>query len=132
MITFGSDKVSGGDGKGVRTDFYYIQYGKLANVVKYKLDNVRRRLDTLERDANTMNSFYCDSCNKSWTDLEAGELFNIYNYSLKCNLCGSQVKEDVSRAIPSSRNTVMKFNMQASPLYDLLEQAEAVYPTVTG
>ncbi|CAL8070814.1 unnamed protein product [Orchesella dallaii] len=120
---------TGIDGKTTRVDVYYVPYGKLANIVKYKLDNVRRRLDTLERDANTMKSFRCQPCNKSWTDLEAGELFNVDTYLLRCNLCGRMVKEDVSDVRASSRLVVAKFNEQAGPLYDLLKQAEDVYPS---
>jgi len=128
MIAQRCDQITGNDGKTNRVEVYYVPYGKLANVVKYKLDNVRRRLDTLERDANTMKSFRCEPCSKSWTDLEAGELFNIDNYSLRCPLCGKKVKEDVSEVPLSSRLMVAKFNEQAGPLYELLKQAEKKYP----
>lgn len=40
------------------------------NVVKYKLDLMRKRLETEERDATSRASFKCTNCLKTFTDLE--------------------------------------------------------------
>jgi len=39
-------------------------------VVKYKLDLMRKRMETEERDATSRASFKCPSCLKTFTDLE--------------------------------------------------------------
>lgn len=40
------------------------------NVVKYKLDLMRKRMETEERDATSRASFKCTNCLKTFTDLE--------------------------------------------------------------
>ena len=39
-------------------------------MVKYKLDHIRRKLETEERDATNRASFKCGQCDKQYTDLE--------------------------------------------------------------
>ncbi len=49
---------------------YFINYKVFVNVVKYKLDLMRRKMETTERDATSRSSFKCSSCSKAFTDLE--------------------------------------------------------------
>lgn len=48
----------------------------LVNVVKYKLDHMRRRIETDERDSTNRASFRCPCCLSTFTDLEANQLFD--------------------------------------------------------
>lgn len=48
----------------------------LVNVVKYKLDHMRRRIETDERDSTNRASFRCPCCFSTFTDLEANQLFD--------------------------------------------------------
>lgn len=48
----------------------------LVNVVKYKLDHMRRRIETDERDSTSRASFRCPCCSSTFTDLEANQLFD--------------------------------------------------------
>ena len=54
-------------------DFYRV----LVNVVKYKLDHMRRRIETDERDSTNRASFRCPCCFSTFTDLEANQLFDL-------------------------------------------------------
>ncbi|MGH0118646.1 UNVERIFIED_CONTAM: hypothetical protein FKN15_047626 [Acipenser sinensis] len=64
------------DGKTTRHNFYFINYRLLVNVVKYKLDHMRRRIETDERDSTNRASFKCPCCFSTFTDLEANQLFD--------------------------------------------------------
>lgn len=48
----------------------------LVNVVKYKLDHMRRRIEMDERDSTNRASFRCPNCCSTFTDLEANQLFD--------------------------------------------------------
>lgn len=48
----------------------------LVNVVKYKLDHMRRRIEMDERDSTNRASFRCPNCRSTFTDLEANQLFD--------------------------------------------------------
>lgn len=64
------------DGKATRHNYYFINYRLLVNVVKYKLDHMRRRIETDERDSTNRASFRCPLCRSTFTDLEANQLFD--------------------------------------------------------
>lgn len=66
---------TGPDGKAAKVNYYYINYKTFVNVVKYKLDLMRKRMETEERDATSRASFKCPNCNKTFTDLEVGIFF---------------------------------------------------------
>ncbi|KAL1397439.1 hypothetical protein pipiens_009762 [Culex pipiens pipiens] len=118
---------TGPDGKAQKVNYYFINYKTFVNVVKYKLDHMRKRMETEERDATSRASFKCPSCNKTFTDLEADQLFDFATGEFRCTYCGSAVEED-SSALPKkdSRLLLAKFNEQLQPLYDLLRQVEDI------
>ncbi len=64
------------DGKVTRMNCYFINYKIFVNIVKYKLDHMHKKMETNERDATTRSSFKCTHCSKTFTDLEADQLFD--------------------------------------------------------
>lgn len=118
---------TGIDGKAQKVNYYFINYKTFVNVVKYKLDLMRKRMETEERDATSRASFKCPNCNKTFTDLEADQLFDFTTGEFRCTFCGSAVEEDLS-ALPKkdSRLLLAKFNEQLQPLYDLLREVEGI------
>lgn len=118
---------TGPDGKAHKVNYFYINYKTFVNVIKYKLDLMRKRLETEERDATSRASFKCTNCTKSFGDLEADQLFDFESGEFRCTFCGSSVEEDMS-AMPKkdSRLMLAKFNEQLQPLYDLLREVEGI------
>lgn len=118
---------TGPDGKAHKVNYYYINYKTFVNVIKYKLDLMRKRLETEERDATSRASFKCTNCSKAFTDLEVDQLFDFNSGEFSCLFCGSAVVEDLS-AMPKtdSRLVLAKFNEQLQPLYDLLREVEGI------
>ncbi|XP_045472248.1 general transcription factor IIE subunit 1 [Harmonia axyridis] len=118
---------TGLDGKAQKVNYYFINYKSFVNVVKYKLDLMRKRLETEERDATSRASFKCPSCLKTFTDLEADQLFDFMTSEFRCTYCREVVEED-SSAFPKkdSRLLLAKFNEQLEPLYRLLRKVEGI------
>ncbi|KAJ8871212.1 hypothetical protein PR048_027518 [Dryococelus australis] len=118
---------TGLDGKAQKVNYYFINYKTFVNVVKYKLDIMRKRLETEERDATSRASFKCPSCMKAFTDLEADQLFDFDTGEFRCTYCREVVEEDLS-ALPKkdSRLLLAKFNEQMEPLYVLLREVEGI------
>nr|XP_014343252.1 PREDICTED: general transcription factor IIE subunit 1 [Latimeria chalumnae] len=73
------------DGKTTRHNYYFINYRLLVNVVKYKLDHMRRRIETDERDSTNRASFKCPTCMSTFTDLEANQLFDPATVFVYCS-----------------------------------------------
>lgn len=118
---------TGADGKAQKVNYYFINYKSFVNVVKYKLDLMRKRLETEERDATSRASFKCPGCFKTFTDLEADQLFDFVTSEFRCTYCREVVEEDQS-ALPKkdSRLLLAKFNEQLEPLYILLREVEGI------
>ncbi|KAM8748424.1 general transcription factor IIE subunit 1 [Acanthopagrus latus] len=113
------------DGKTTRHNYYFINYRVLVNVVKYKLDHMRRRIETDERDSTNRASFRCPCCFSTFTDLEANQLFDPMTGSFRCTFCQTEVEEDES-VCPDARTLVARFNEQIEPIYALLRETEDV------
>nr|XP_023028567.1 general transcription factor IIE subunit 1 [Leptinotarsa decemlineata] len=118
---------TGSDGKAQKVNYYFINYKTFVNVIKYKLDLMRKRLETEERDATSRASFKCPGCLKTFTDLEADQLFDFNSGEFHCTYCREVVEED-SSAMPKkdSRLLLAKFNEQLDPLYILLREVEGI------
>ncbi|NXS58938.1 T2EA factor, partial [Brachypteracias leptosomus] len=118
---------TGPNGKSMRHNYYYINYKVLVDVVKYKLDHVRRKIEADEQDSTTRSSFKCPSCSSTYTDLEVNQLFDVFTETFCCTYCNTEVEEDAS-ALPKrdARTLLAKFNEQIEPIFALLRETEDV------
>ncbi|KFQ76348.1 General transcription factor IIE subunit 1, partial [Phaethon lepturus] len=118
---------TGPNGKSTRHNYYYINYKVLVDVVKYKLDHVRRKIEADERDSTTRSSFKCPSCSSTYTDLEVNQLFDVFTETFRCTYCNTEVEEDAS-ALPKcdARTLLAKFNEQIEPVFMLLRETEDI------
>ncbi|XP_059162243.1 general transcription factor IIE subunit 1-like [Physella acuta] len=115
------------EGHTTRHTFYFINYSVFVNVVKYKLDHMRRKIETDERDNTSRSSFKCPNCQKTYTDYEVGELLDPSTGELVCTFCQVTVEEDES-SVPKqdARTLLARFNEQIKPIYELLKRCEDV------
>ncbi|CAG5109188.1 Similar to GTF2E1: General transcription factor IIE subunit 1 (Pongo abelii) [Cotesia congregata] len=118
---------TGSDNKAQKVNYYFINYKTFVNVVKYKLDLMRKKLETEERDATSRSSFKCTNCLKTFTDLEADQLFDETTGEFRCTFCREIVEEDQS-ALPKkdSRLMLAKYNEQLEPIYGLLSSVDGI------
>lgn len=115
------------ENKATRHNYFFINYSTFVNVVKYKLDLMRRKIETEERDATSRASFKCPKCEKTYTDLEADRLLEFVTQTLRCTYCDAEVEEEYSTVPKQDARTLMvKFNEQIEPIYVLLREVEDV------
>ncbi|KAM8938833.1 general transcription factor IIE subunit 1-like [Pelodytes ibericus] len=116
---------TGPNGKSTKHIYYYINYKVLVDVVKYKLDHIRRKIETDERDSTTRASFKCPGCLNTYSDLEVNQLFDPFTELFRCTYCNVEVEED-SASIPKrdARTLLAKFNEQIEPIFMLLQETE--------
>ncbi|NXI82554.1 T2EA factor, partial [Rhipidura dahli] len=118
---------TGPNGRSTRHNYYYINYKVLVDVVKYKLDHVRRKIEADERDSTTRSSFKCPSCSSTYTDLEVNQLFDAFTETFRCTYCNTEVEEDGSAFLKRDTRTLLaKFNEQIEPLIVLLRETEDI------
>ncbi|NWS28321.1 T2EA factor, partial [Polioptila caerulea] len=118
---------TGPNGKSTRHNYYYINYKVLVDVVKYKLDHVRRKIEADERESTTRSSFKCPSCSSTYTDLEVNQLFDAFTETFRCTYCNTEVEEDGSAFPQHDAQTLLaKFNEQMEPVFVLLHETEDI------
>ncbi|XP_030347579.1 general transcription factor IIE subunit 1-like [Strigops habroptila] len=118
---------TGPNGKSTRHNYYYINYKVLVDVVKYKLDHIRRKIEADERDSTTRSSFKCPSCSSTYTDLEVNQLFDVFTETFHCTYCNTEVEEDASALLKRDARTLLaKFNEQMQPVFVLLRETEDI------
>ena len=107
-------------------NYYFINYKVFVNVVKYKLDHVRKKIESEEKQAKNRPSFVCTQCSKKYSDLEVDRLFDLETGQLKCTMCEGLVEEDSAMIKQSntSRTNLARFNEQMEPIFRLLSQCE--------
>ncbi|XP_068244794.1 general transcription factor IIE subunit 1 [Palaemon carinicauda] len=115
------------EGKTQKEQYYFINYKSFVNVIKYKLDHIRKKLEMEERDQTSRASFICQYCQRSYTDLEADQLLDPLTGQLLCIICKQEVQEDMS-GMPrhDTRLVLQKFNEQMEPLFNLLREVENI------
>ena len=77
-----------------------------------------------ERESTSRAYFKCPACSKTYTDLEADQLFDFVTHKFLCIFCRSEVEEEAS-SIPrkDARTLMVKFNEQMEPLFALLKRS---------
>ncbi|XP_069832657.1 general transcription factor IIE subunit 1-like [Dendropsophus ebraccatus] len=118
---------TGANGKSTKHNYYYINYKVLVDVVKYKLDHVRRKIESDERESTTRASFKCPGCHSTYSDLEVNQLFDPFTELFRCTYCNAEVEEDFS-SMPKrdARTLLAKFNEQIEPIFVLLQETEDI------
>uniref|UniRef100_A0A5S6R1N8 HTH TFE/IIEalpha-type domain-containing protein n=1 Tax=Trichuris muris TaxID=70415 RepID=A0A5S6R1N8_TRIMR len=133
LITLKNDKIvkerqetePRAEGRPLRHNYYFISYASALNMVKYKLDIMRKKLESQENSSSNRASFKCTKCDKVYSDLEINVLWN--GNEMKCVYCDNAVIEnDVPSGDEALRTSLAKFNEQLWPLFELLISLEGI------
>lgn len=127
LIKTRSYTVIGDYGLTQKAYYHFISYPSFVNVIKYKLDYIRKRL--LEQDREEMevleDSFKCSHCPMTFDDFDVDKLFDTEINGFSCPNCSHPVTE--IEHIPPEENPVSKiarFNEQVAPLYNIMYEVE--------
>lgn len=109
------------------THYYYINYKQFVNVVKYRLDHMRRKLEMEEKKSQSHTSYKCPHCAQTYSDLDVDRLIDHATGSLRCSHCGCVLEEDIPEdAGVDARQLMSQMNAQLRPILDLIRQVENI------
>ncbi|KAL5107638.1 General transcription factor IIE subunit 1 [Taenia crassiceps] len=117
------------EGRIAKIIHYFIDYKVFVNIVKYRLDQMQRRLEMEQRQTSSRPLYRCFSCNSAYSDLQVDRLLASQNDTLICVYCRAEVKEEEDNAQRSdARALVAKFHQQVrGPLDTLLKECDQVH-----
>ena len=109
-------------------NYFFIDYKLFVNVVKYKLDHIRNKIEHDEREATNRPSFVCTQCNKRYSDLEIDRLLDPASGNLNCEFCSGPIDEDTTdvELKQNSRSLLALFNEQMEQIFVLLRGCENI------
>ncbi|PAV64860.1 hypothetical protein WR25_00863 [Diploscapter pachys] len=115
-------------GRNMTILFYFINYRAILNVVKYKIDHMRLKLETKEKDDTQKAHYKCEKCKSIYDDMEIDKIIDIATGQLKCWRCMGEVTQDESANGPNqnTRSLVARFNEQMLPLFCQLQQVGGI------
>jgi transcription initiation factor TFIIE subunit alpha len=118
-------ETTGSDGRVQKYSYYFINYRSFVNVVKYKLDKMRERIENEEKMAKHRQFYHCPRCESEFGDLDVIHLFDPMDGNLKCSHCKEILVEDESRSNPiNAASTVSRLNEMTRPIIELIRQTE--------
>ena len=115
-------------GATITFNYFFIDYKLFVNVVKYKLDHIRNKIEHDEREATNRPSFVCTQCNKRYSDLEIDRLLDPSSGTLTCEFCSGPIDEDTTdvEQKQNSRSLLALFNEQMEQIFILLRGCEDI------
>ena len=86
---------------------------------------MRKKLEMGQKQATNRALFTCPSCAKSFTELQADQLFNFASGEFRCYVCRCVLVEE---EVDSYKEDLVlaRFNQQMEPFYSLLRDVESV------
>lgn len=116
-----------GDKKNISVQYYYINYTVFVNVVKYKLDRMREKMQSEERRVRNRTSYICPNCQKTFSDLDVDRLMDVVEGVLKCSMCYTTLEEDLPEGnVIDARSLLSRLNEQLEPILKLLKDTEKI------
>lgn len=115
-------------GNTITFNYFFIDYKLFVNVVKYKLDHIRNKIEHDEREASNRPSFVCKQCDKRYSDLEIDRLIEPSTGNLICEFCSGPIDEDLTdvEQKQNSRSLLALFNDQMENVFILLKGCENI------
>ncbi|RNA39515.1 general transcription factor IIE subunit 1-like [Brachionus plicatilis] len=105
------------DGKHIKHHLFYINYISAVNMIKYKIDKIRERIENEELKI-TESVYKCVNCSKVFTEFDLKEIF----ITMRCSRCYGEIREDIHQF----RNLLPMFNTKMSRVFELLKKVDQI------
>ncbi|PWN45342.1 hypothetical protein IE81DRAFT_285429 [Ceraceosorus guamensis] len=109
--------------------YYYISPSNALNVLKWRLLNMRRTIESAFLAELDTRGFVCPQCAKRFSTLDVAHLLDPTGTALVCDTpgCGAELRdnedaEDVRR----SKDRMKRFNEQLGPALSVMQKVEGV------
>lgn len=113
--------------RSVGRQYYYIDYKHFCNVVKWRVAEMYRRIDSTLRNELENKGYICPQCHKSFSSLDVDKLMDFINNTLNCDICHAEVTDnDDAENVKGSQDRMQRFNRQIRFISDGLRRTEAM------
>ncbi|KAJ3522526.1 hypothetical protein NM688_g8862 [Phlebia brevispora] len=111
--------------RSVGRQYYYIDYQSFCNVVKWRVAEMRRKIDTNLRNELDNKGYICPQCHKSFSPLEADKLIDFMAGTFNCDICHAElVDNENAESVRGSQDRMQRFNRQMRLIREGLRRTE--------
>ncbi|CAJ0579625.1 unnamed protein product, partial [Mesorhabditis spiculigera] len=107
--------------------FYFINYRALANVLTFKIDHMRQRLEAREKDTVQKAHYKCTKCSMQYETIDMDRIFDPFTQTLVCWRCKGEVELDESAGPTNeTRSLLARFNEQMLPMFTVIRELAGI------
>lgn len=111
--------------RSVGRQYYYIDYQHFCNVVKWRIAEMRRIIDSSLRNELDNKGYICPQCHKSFSPLEADKLIDFAAGTFNCDVCRAElVDNENAESVRGSQDRMQRFNRQMRFIREGLRRTE--------
>jgi transcription initiation factor TFIIE subunit alpha len=113
--------------RSVGRQYYYIDYKLFCDVVKWRIAEMRRIIDSGLRNELDNKGYICPQCSKSYAPLEVDKLIDFSRGILVCEDCHAEVVENENAEnVKGSQDRMQRFNHQMRFVVEGLRKTESM------
>ncbi|KAI0337217.1 hypothetical protein BDW22DRAFT_1364381 [Trametopsis cervina] len=111
--------------RSVGRQYYYIDYQHFCNVVKWRVAEMHRRIDTTLRNQLDNKGYICPQCGKSFSPLEVDKLVDHMAGTFNCDICHAELTDNENaESVRGSQDRMQRFNRQMRFIREGLRRSE--------
>ncbi|KDQ50382.1 hypothetical protein JAAARDRAFT_164904 [Jaapia argillacea MUCL 33604] len=125
VCVYRQNELKEGAQRSVGKQYYYIDYQHFCNVVKWRVAEMRRIIDSGLRNELDNKGYICPQCKKSFTPLEVDKLMDFKRGMLICDVCGEELTDNEdAESVRGSQDRMQRFNRQMAFIREGLRRTE--------
>ncbi|GAA5916669.1 hypothetical protein JCM6882_002261 [Rhodosporidiobolus microsporus] len=107
--------------------YYYFDYSKATDVIKWRMWKIQQTIDVKLRNELDAQGYVCPLCKASYTPLDAAGLFDPMRNLLACSVCSTEViNNENEEDVRGNKDRMQRLNRQTKSIVDLLKGLEKV------
>ncbi|KAI0806213.1 TFIIE alpha subunit-domain-containing protein [Irpex lacteus] len=111
--------------RSVGRQYYYIDYQFFCNVVKWRVAEMHRRIDSTLRNQLDNKGYICPQCGKSFSPLEVDKLVDFMAGTFNCDICRAELTDNENaESVKGSQDRMQRFNRQMRFIREGLRRSE--------
>jgi len=111
--------------RSVGRQYFYVDYKRFCNVVKWRVAEMHRVIDTGLRNQLDNKGYICPLCNRSYTPLDADKIADYERGIFICEDCGTElVDNENAENVRGSQDRMQRFNYQMRFIREGLRKSE--------
>ncbi|EGO03838.1 hypothetical protein SERLA73DRAFT_175515 [Serpula lacrymans var. lacrymans S7.3] len=127
VTVYRQNELKEGAQRSVGRQYYYINHQDFCNVVKWRIAEMRRIIDSGLRNELDNKGYICPQCTKSYSPLEADKLIDFERGVFLCEICHAElVDNENAESVKGSQDRMQRFNKQMQFIREGLRKTESM------